>query len=235
MLCISVKTINKVKKPSPASSKAGIGKIFTPLGKIIRDSFASFSSTPSRASVSSVSQHPSAIPQSEAWRSRVALEKAFDRSRRLDQQLKCPSTGNVKSSTQSPANFASFSFRTEERAAKRREKKLEKEAENMPFTDNTEAKSTPDSRKSSQSRNLKPSTVATIRTEVLSDNLKKIPPSQQSQKCEARPASDLPRSKSFHPSQRAAGSKKILENSKALPSNLTMKKKRHENTSPNIL
>ncbi|XP_074295807.1 uncharacterized protein LOC141623597 isoform X2 [Silene latifolia] len=168
--------INKVKKPSPVSSKAGIGKIFTPLGKIIRDSFASSSSTPSRASVNSVSRYPSAIPQSEARRSRVALEKAFDRSRRLDQQLKCPSTGNVKSSTQSPATFASFSFRTEERAAKRREffqKRLEKEAENFPFTDNTKTKSTPDSRKSSQSRNLKPSTVATVRTEVLSENLKK--------------------------------------------------------------
>ncbi|KAH9620063.1 hypothetical protein KSS87_008100, partial [Heliosperma pusillum] len=132
--------ISKMKKPTPVSLKAGIGKVFTPLGKIIRDSFASSSSTPSRVSVNSVSRHPSAAPQSEARRSRVALEKAFDRSRKLDEQLKCPSTGNVKSSTQSSATFASFSFRTEERAAKRREffqKRLEKEAENLPFTDNT--------------------------------------------------------------------------------------------------
>ncbi|KAL9241142.1 hypothetical protein vseg_015284 [Gypsophila vaccaria] len=232
--------INVMKKPSPASRKAGLGKVFTPLGNIIRDSFAS-SSTPSRASVNSVSRHPSATPQSETRRrSRVALEKSFDRSRRLELKLKSPSTANVKSPKKSSVTFASFSFRTEERAAKRQEsiqKRLEKKAENLqPIEKRKAVKPTPDYRKSSQSRNLKANAVAYIRTEVLSDTTKKIPPSGLlPPKCKPKPASDLTQDKTVVPSQRATGSKPSSESKKALSSTLMTKTKRHENASPNIL
>ncbi|KAK9707485.1 hypothetical protein RND81_07G200600 [Saponaria officinalis] len=230
--------INVMKKPSPASRKAGLGKVFTPLGKIIRDSFAS-SSTPSRASVNSVSRHQPATPQSETKRSRVALEKSFDRSRKLDQKLKSPCTANVKSSTPSSITFASFSFRTEERAAKRQEliqKRLEKEAEYFQQIENAKVKPTPDYRKSSQSRNLKANAAAFIRTEVLSDNTKMAAPSRlQPPKCERKPTFDLARNKTFRPPQKTPDSKPSSENRKAFPSNLTKTAKRQENASPNIL
>lgn len=167
--------VKLMRKSSPVSHKSGIGKLFTPLGKMIRKSFVhSPAPTPStsRASTSSVSRHPYTTPQSEARRSRIALEKSFDKSRKLDQKSQSPSVGNVKSPAPSPLTFSPFKFRTEERAAKRREffeKRLEKEAEKMQLLDKVKPKT--DFRKLSQSVNFSNAAVD-IRREVLSDKSK---------------------------------------------------------------
>ncbi|KMT07645.1 hypothetical protein BVRB_6g147700 [Beta vulgaris subsp. vulgaris] len=229
--------VKLMRKSSPVSHKSGIGKLFTPLGKMIRKSFVhSPAPTPStsRASTSSVSRHPYTTPQSEARRSRIALEKSFDKSRKLDQKLQSPSVGNVKSPAPSPLTFSPFKFRTEERAAKRREffeKRLEKEAEKMQLLDKVKPKT--HFRKLSQSVNFSNAAVD-IRREVLSDK-SKIPLARPYlPKGGTKPSSNLARSKCSLPLVSSVCPKPAAGN-KRIPVNLPTKMKLHENASPNIL
>ncbi|XP_021746695.1 protein WVD2-like 7 isoform X2 [Chenopodium quinoa] len=226
--------VKLMNKSSSVSHKTGIEKAFTPLGKMIRQSFVHTPApSTSRASVNSVSRHPSGTPQTENRRSRIALEKSFARNRSLDQKLHSPSVSTKKSAAQSPITFSPFSFRTEERAVKRREffERLEKEAENQKMLDKAKVKSKADFRKTSQSVNL--SSAAADRREILSDKTKisvarPLPP-----KCESKTSTNLVGGRSSQPPRSNAGSKPASGN-KPIPV-MPTKKKRHENASPNIL
>ncbi|XP_021744237.1 protein WVD2-like 7 isoform X2 [Chenopodium quinoa] len=225
--------VKLMNRSSPVSNKTGIENAFTPLGKMIRQSFVRTPApSTSRASVNSVSRHPSRTPQTENRRSRIALEKSFARNRSLDQKLQLPSVSTMKSAAQSPITFSPFSFRTEERAMKRREffERLEKEAENQKMLDKAKVKSKAYFRKTLQSVNL--SNAAADKREILSDKTKipverPLPP-----KCESKRSTNLVRGRSSQPPRSSVGSKSASAN-KSIPVMLT--KKRHENASPNIL
>lgn len=236
-MSLNVDSDLKLMKSSPVSHKTGIGKVFTPLGKMIRQSIAHTpaQSTSRVTSVNSVSRHPSATPQSETRRSRVALEKSFVRNRTLNQKLESPSVGNMKSPAQSSITFAPFSFRTEERAAKRREffERLEKEAETLKMVDEAKVKPRADFRKSSQSVNSSNAAVD-IRREILSDKTKIPKARPQPPKCESKPSTNLARGKCSQPPRSNVGPKPPPAN-KSIHVTLSTKKKRHENASPNIL
>ncbi|KAL2903500.1 Protein WVD2-like 7 [Bienertia sinuspersici] len=223
-------------KASPASHKPGIGKAFTPVAKIVRQSFAQ-TQTPApstnRASVNSVSRHPSATPQSET--KRIALEKSFAKNR-TDQKIQSPAVGNMKSQVQSPITFSPFSFRTEERAVKRREffeRRLEKEAEKMQQLEKAKVKSKAEFRKVSQSVNFS-NAAANSRREVLSDKTKIPTALPHPPKCESKPSTNLAQGKRSQLPRGSASSKLGSGNKKSIPITLPTKK-RHENDSPNIL
>ncbi|CAO2829405.1 unnamed protein product [Amaranthus hypochondriacus] len=233
-MSINIESDTKSMKKSPVSRKSGIGKVFTPLGKIIRGSFVTPAPSTSRASVTSVTRHPSATPLSETRRTRIALEKSFTRNRTSDQKLQSPSVRNMKSPAKTSVTFSPFSFRTEERAAKRREffeKRLEREAEKQQLLDKAKVNPKADFRKLSQSVSVFNAAMDT-RREVLSDKTKKIPLAPPQPPKSGKPSTNLERGKCSQPPR--SSSKSVSANSKSIPAILPAKK-RHENSSPNIL
>ncbi|GMH01530.1 hypothetical protein Nepgr_003369 [Nepenthes gracilis] len=229
--------VNVLKRNFPAIQEMGIRGVLTPTVKIKKEN-STPTQTPSRAFVNGIQSDPFVTPQSETRRN-----------------LKCSNSCTLKA--RSIITFSPFSFRCEERAAKRREffqKQLEKEAEKMQLLDKAKfsqrrkkkevvdmwlvgksKKQENEPGKLPQIMKFKAKEIADTRIPSSSMNMKKIPPTvPRSPKLGRKPASQETQSRPPRgPLHIMDGLRQAANKNKIIPTG--PKKKRHENASPNIL
>ncbi|KAL5552693.1 hypothetical protein UlMin_040094 [Ulmus minor] len=229
------------KRTSPVIQKIRSSKFFTSFNMSKNNS----SSSQTRASVSGILKRPSVNLKSEDRSTKPDLNKSVAGGITPDRKWNCPSTDNLKSSggkgskPRSPTISFPFSFRSEERAAKRKEffQKLEEkknvEAEmNHPQTRYQE-KPMQGVKKARRSTSLKPKTNEDLRagSQLPSSHMKKNPV--------ARPRSPMLGRRATHSKIPDASSRlstntkssKCIENNRSTNRSASS---RHENASPNI-
>lgn len=207
--------------------------------------------TTTRASVNGVLKQSSVNPWSKDRRAKTILNKSVSGSVTADRICKSPSKGQSSTANGSkprgPIKSCPFSLRSEERAAKRKEffQRLEEkkngEAENkqLQMRSNKE-KAVRDVKKLYQSTGLKAKLNEDLSSgsQLLSNNLKKIPPTRsQSQKLERHSTTSKVPDPSTRPSVNSHSSKRVTQkyNPRTSQSVTSLPKKNaHENSSPNI-
>ncbi|KAK9277472.1 hypothetical protein L1049_007016 [Liquidambar formosana] len=244
------------RRNSPIAPKFGNSRILTASIRMFKDSSIPLQ-TPAVASVNGESKHPSVTPQSENERTRTLLDHSFSGSRTADGKWHSLFSDRMNSSSacgskaRSPTIFSSFSFRSEERAAKRKEffQKLEekinaKEAEKVQPQTKSKEKAENDLNKLRQSIGLKnkPFADSYRETELPNNHMKKIPPTRpRSPKLGRKPTSSMVLDTSTRPPRRPSvktdGSKQVAEKNNRTPTHSITslpRKNRRENASPNI-
>ncbi|XP_059657769.1 protein WVD2-like 7 [Cornus florida] len=243
------------KTSSPILQKLGNSRIVRTFVKAYKDD-SSRRQTPTRASVMGVLKHPSVPTQPENRRTKTLLDRSVSGSRTVDGKSQFLSRDNLEASrldgnkARSPTISSSFSFRSEERAAKRKEffQKLEekisaKETEKVKPQAKSQEKAEHDFKKMRQSIGFKakPNTNIPCETESPSDH-RKIPLTRpRSPKLGRKPTPSMVQDTSSRPPRRPSvktdGTKHVTEKNKQAPTrsiNHFSKKNMHENASPNM-
>ncbi|KAK6922339.1 TPX2, C-terminal [Dillenia turbinata] len=211
--------------------------------------------TSARASVSFIPKNPSVTPQSESKRHKTLLSSSISGSRTVDGKWPSVSAGysapsSICGSIRSPTVFSSFNFRSEERAAKRKqffqmleERRNSKEAEKVLQAKKSKEKEENCGKQKGQSIAFKEkSTVDSSRVvESPNNKVNKIPTCPRSPKLGRNRTPHVVKDATSRPprmpSANIDGSKPVLvkNSQKATRSSASLpKRKTHENTSPNI-
>lgn len=236
----------------PSIQKVGSSQILTTSIRKSKDSSAP-PRPPFVGSVVQESNNKSVTPMSEDGRAKILVTDS-SAGRTVDGKGHATFLDRPKSSSscgrraQSPTMCSSFNFRTEERAAKRKEffQKLEEKSKAKAENGNSQIKEKTETiiKKLRQSIGLKskPTGDACHETELSSNHMKKVVPTRfQSPKLERKPSPSTVQDTSSRPPRRPShkidGSKFITEKTNQIPIRPVtplQKKNARENASPNI-
>ncbi|KAF5479746.1 hypothetical protein F2P56_000541 [Juglans regia] len=230
---LTSKVIRKIESSRPGASSSKTSKdCSTPL------------KTPTTVSKNEVRRHPSAAPWSAERRARTPLDPSASESTKVSQKWRLLPTENKM---QSPILSTPFSFRTEERAA-RRKKKLEdkfnaNDAQKVQLQTKIMEKAETEIRKLRQSLCFKARPLPSFYKEIKEqqNEMNKIPLAPRSPKLGRKPTCIMAESTSslppHRPSIKRSGSKHLHGKHNQTPTrSLTPQSvvDTHENTSPNI-
>ncbi|KAA8529694.1 hypothetical protein F0562_034206 [Nyssa sinensis] len=244
------------KTYSPILQKIGNSRIIRTFVRTSKDS-PTAQRIPTRVSVMGKSKCSSVTPQPENQRTKTLLDRSVSGSRTVNEQSqsiskdRLESSGACRSKAQSPIISSSFIFRSEERAAKRKEffQKLEEEKLNAKeperFLLQTKSKEkAEDFKKMRQNISFADKPFRNIPHEIESPNnhTKKIPLTRpRSPKLGRKPTPRMVQDTSSRPSWRPPiktdGSKHVIGKnyrSATCSINSSPMKNMHENASPNI-
>ncbi|KAF8408367.1 hypothetical protein HHK36_007516 [Tetracentron sinense] len=246
------------KLTSPILRKIGNSRVAASSSKASKDCLTPMK-TPTRASVNGIPKHPSVTPQTENRRTKTPVDKSVSGSRTggpkwhsfsMDRSKSLGACGNKACF---PTVSSPFSFRSDERAAKRKEArpdpKLEdkfnaKETQKLQLQTKAKEKAETQLRNLRQSLGFKAKPMPDFNREIESskNQIKKIPLTRprspklgrKSSPSKVQYTSPLPPRR---PSVKSDGSKHVMKKNNQIPArNLTSlpNKNTHENASPNI-